>query len=624
MRKLLLVLLMMVLAVTLIFSGCTNQPQTFTTAAATPPVTTSVTTPAASPSATSQLTPKSGGVMTIITTPVGAVIGWPADPSGSMSKFVIQVCFETLLHGDNQGQLHPWLAESYKLADDLKSMTFTLRKGVKFHDGSDFNAEVAKWNLDNYIQAKIEPNWASVDIIDDYTIRVNFSSGGAAPGGMPAPPSGMAPPSGGMPSGGAPPTGMAPPSGGMPPGGAPPSGMAPPSGGMPPGGAPPSGMSGAPPSGGMPPGGAPPMGVSSGGWVNTLPSTFADNFNAAYMVSKAAYDKNGLEWMKSHPVGTGPFVFDSFSLDTGFKAVKNPDYWVKGKPYLDGINFLFITDPTTTKVTMQTKAADMTTTQAGKLAADYKDIGMTVRTSLEMTEVLIPDTANKDSPWSKQQVREAAEYAIDREAIAKAFGYGYWQAPYQIPPRATAANDPNFSLGRKYDLEKAKQLLAEAGYPNGFDTTIIVFPEAAIKDISIAIQDYLSKVGIRVQLEYPEIAKFMNFMYGGSWPTNSVLFQGLPMIDVTYVGGIQFMFSSIGQSWARSPEIQQNLQAALSSREPDIKQVRAVTDMITKDALLIPISELGTGLATQPYVVAGYNERGTLTDWNTQDFWLNK
>ena len=55
------------------------------------------------------------------------------------------------------------------------SVTFNLRKGVKFHDHSDFNAMVAKWNLDNFINAKMQTNWASVDVIDDYTIRVNFT-----------------------------------------------------------------------------------------------------------------------------------------------------------------------------------------------------------------------------------------------------------------------------------------------------------------------------------------------------------------------------------------------------------------------------------------------------------------
>ena len=111
--------------------------------------------------------------------------------------------------------------------------------------------------------------------------------------------------------------------------------------------------------------------------------------------------------------------------------------------------------------------------------------------------VLIPDTANADSPWANQKVREAVEYAIDKEGIAKTFGYGFLQAPYQIvPPACTLAYNADFTLGRKFDLEKAKQLLAEAG--GGFETTIIVTPTAD-RDIISVIQDNLGKIGIKVE-----------------------------------------------------------------------------------------------------------------------------
>ena len=59
--------------------------------------------------------------------------------------------YETLLRSDNKGNLVPWLAESYKVADDQKSITFTIRKGVKFSDGSDLTAAVVKWNLEQYM-----------------------------------------------------------------------------------------------------------------------------------------------------------------------------------------------------------------------------------------------------------------------------------------------------------------------------------------------------------------------------------------------------------------------------------------------------------------------------------------
>ena len=88
----------------------------------------------------------------------------------------------------------------------------------------------------------------------------------------------------------------------------------------------------------------------------------------------------------------------------------------------------------------------------------------------------MPDSAHADSPWSKLEVREAAEYAVDRATIAEKFGYGYLKAPNQIPPRDTTAYDANYALARNYDPAKAKQLLAQAGYPNGFKTKLIVWP----------------------------------------------------------------------------------------------------------------------------------------------------
>ena len=95
------------------------------------------------------LTPKPGGTLRIAALSNGANIGWPATlQSGGM---FIMSYYETLLRSDNKGNLVPWLAESYKVADDQKSITFTIRKGVKFSDGSDLTAEVVKWNLEQYM-----------------------------------------------------------------------------------------------------------------------------------------------------------------------------------------------------------------------------------------------------------------------------------------------------------------------------------------------------------------------------------------------------------------------------------------------------------------------------------------
>ena len=481
------------------------------------------------------LTPRYGGTLRIITGTNPTNSGWPADPT--INQTAIQLSCDTLLRGDNNGNVIPWLAESYKIADDRKSITFSLRKGVKFHDQSDFNASVVKWNLDNFIDAGMQANWASVEVIDDYNIRVNFT-----------------------------------------------------------------------------------------GWQNTLLSTFVEPSFPAFMISKVSFDKYGKDWMRTHPVGTGPFIFDSSVLDVSYKVVKNPDWWVKGRPYLEGINFNLISSITTQKMVMKAGDADL----MGGTASDIAELaaaGFPVKVvKIQVINALIPDTANADSPWANQKVREAVEYAIDKEAIAKAFGYGYATVPYQIiPPACTLAYNTDFTLGRKFDLDKAKQLLAEAGYSNGFETTIVVQPMANLK-IPLALQADLDKVGVKVNFDYPDMGKWAaSYMNPKATWHNSALYYVIPTVSgVDFATGLQFVFSNLGQSWLRPPELNEAYQSFLTSPTVEIEKVRAVTDMITKEALMIPVDAIAGGYATRNGVVVRYDERSSQMLYNAEDWGFSK
>jgi peptide/nickel transport system substrate-binding protein len=410
---------------------------------------------------------------------------------------------------------------------------------------------------------------------------------------------------------------------------------------MPPGGPSLGGM----PGGGPPPGGMPSLGSASSlasvdiiddytirvnikEWTNTIPDSFAESMSPYFMVSKAAYDKNSLDWMRQNPVGTGPFKFVSYQKDVDLKMVKNPDYWKKDTqgntlPYLDGIEFIFMADEITMKNAFQTNMGDEMGLTTLKSANDLAASGLIVKVVGDALDVLIPDTADNDSPWANQKVREAAEYAIDREAIASAFSYGYWKAPYQIPPSSSAAYNPDFSLGRKYDPVKAKQLLTEAGYPEGFKTTIIA-SSTITKDILIAVQSYFNKVGIQTELNVVEIGKFMTYGGSGTWPNNSLLYNPIPALNANFTSGLNYISNMIGRSWLRTPEWTQAYQVALASPNPDIKMVRAVTDIITRDASMIPLDVTTVGVAKYPYVMIGFGERGTSKFWNAEEAWLNK
>jgi peptide/nickel transport system substrate-binding protein len=536
------ILLTILLLTSIIFAGCggsTTTSKTTTTATSTAVTsTTTKTSTTTTATTTPTVTPKRGGTLRLIydSSPTG-VIGYPVEIMGD-GGFAPQLCIEGLLKESNKGEFTPWLAESYQLADDRTSMTYKLRKGVKFHDGSDFNATVVKWNLENVMAAKQAPNWASVDIIDDYTVRINLSK-----------------------------------------------------------------------------------------FQNTMWS----GFNAS-IISKSAFDKNGLDWVRQNPVGTGPYKFVSYEKDATFTGIKNPDYWKPGAdgkqlPYLDEVKISFIPDSVTQESAMQAGEADMLVIKHGsKVASDLEALGLIVKSAASDTSVLIPDTANPDSPWANQKVREAVEYAINREAIATGMGYGYWKPAYQIPGSADLPYDPNFSLARKYDVEKAKQLLTEAGYPDGFTTTIIAAPASLNADIPVAVQGYLAKIGIKVDIEYPDAGKFTTDYWLGKWQNGAVYepVAGFP----NYMTIFAVLFNPTTNwhpSWLRTPEYQAAYNAALDAPLPDTKLMKAVTDVITQYALLIPINEGGRGWVYQKYVMdAGVLETNLAPYLKLYQTWLNK
>ena len=121
-----------------------------------------------------------------------------------------------------------------------------------------------------------------------------------------------------------------------------------------------------------------------------------------------------------------------------------------------------------------------------------------------------PDSKDTNSPWSNVKVRQAADYAIDKEGLNKALGYGYGGAAYQIASPTAMAFDPALaSQYRKYDVAKAKQLLTDAGYPTGFRATLYVEPVWAGlsgRDYAVSIQAMWAKVGIILDLQFPQAA----------------------------------------------------------------------------------------------------------------------
>ena len=127
--------------------------------------------------------------------------------------------------------------------------------------------------------------------------------------------------------------------------------------------------------------------------------------------------------------------------------------------------------------------------------------------------MIVPNSKNADSPFSKQQVRETVSCAIDREAIVEAWGFGFWEPAYQLSWKVNMGHIPG--LKHRYNPKKAKQLLKEAGYPDGFKTKITPMAHGTDKYVIVVVQAYLAAVGIEARLENVPMGKYSEYRFKG-------------------------------------------------------------------------------------------------------------
>jgi peptide/nickel transport system substrate-binding protein len=182
MRRINQVIIILMLATCTIWGGCASATSTgiSTPSGSTQPKSTLTNSPSSSqPSKPTAAAPQSGGTLKIITAPGITNLGDPTKPRGSLDLAFNRPCLESLIDINSNGEFVPMLATGWQTSPDYKSITINLRKGVKFHDGTDFNAQATKDVLDLVRQSPLGTDLrqvTSVDIIDDSSIRLNLST----------------------------------------------------------------------------------------------------------------------------------------------------------------------------------------------------------------------------------------------------------------------------------------------------------------------------------------------------------------------------------------------------------------------------------------------------------------
>jgi peptide/nickel transport system substrate-binding protein len=341
---------------------------------------------------------------------------------------------------------------------------------------------------------------------------------------------------------------------------------------------------------------------------------------AAWVVPKTYIEQVGEDGFKRHPVGLGPYRFVRSSPGVELVLEANERYWRK-VPAIKSIIFKGVPERATRLAMLKTGEADIAYLMIG-------DEGTAVKAdpNLRLASVIppavwyleFPEQWDTKSPWHDQRVRLAANLAIDRQAINEAERMGLGRPTGSIIPRSFEFALPLEPL--PYDPARARRLLAEAGYPNGFDAGDFN-PAPPFYTMAEAIGNYLAAIGIRTQMRTMERATFMS-----AWREKKL--KGLLMVATGASGSaatrIETFVVSMGTyAYGGSPDLDQLFQLQAVERDRSKRQalLHQMQRLMHERVLHAPVFEPATlhgvgprveepavGLNAQLYFAAPYEE----------------
>jgi ABC-type transport system substrate-binding protein len=241
---------------------------------------------------------------------------------------------------------------------------------------------------------------------------------------------------------------------------------------------------------------------------------------------------------------------------------------------------------------------------------------------------LVGDSAHADSPFSKLEVRQAVSAAIDNKAISDALGYGYTQPAYQHAYSTSYMYDPSIT-GIKFDPAKAKQLLATAGYPTGFKTTIWYTMGMGYDSYFTSVQKYLSDVGIQAELQPVTSARIYELGTKG-WQNGLLLYNPYMATGYPPAKTITYYLSkgaALNVSVMHPDDIETALANSLSvTEQADItKYTQEMNKLITDKYCLVNYLYYLPVLGAQYPSVQGANIWNPWREiWHPENAWLKK
>ena len=231
------------------------------------------------------------------------------------------------------------------------------------------------------------------------------------------------------------------------------------------------------------------------------------DYSGGFVICQQAYEALGADAFVTNPTGTGPFMFESYTPQDRVTLVAHDDYF-RGAPKLAGVEFRFIADVTTRELALQTGELDVA---VGLLDAQWVD-RVQEQEGLEVDvfgvgEVLFLNINIETEPFNDPLVREAVMLAISRENHIALSGAPVGEAVYSpvpaqlMPGGLTEEEATEAGVNYEQDVERAQELLAEAGYPDGLEIDLVTSERDSYRRSYEVLAEELRQIGITVNLE---------------------------------------------------------------------------------------------------------------------------
>lgn len=290
--------------------------------------------------------------------------------------------------------------------------------------------------------------------------------------------------------------------------------------------------------------------------------------------------------------GAGPYMLDKTSSVPGdtYTYVPNPNYWNKSAVYWKKVVLKTITNPNTTLDALRTGQVQVAVGQPVTSVDSAKSANLkyVAPLTLLMGLSLNDRSGVLAKPLGDVRVRQAINYAIDRSAVAKLIGAGYGRPTEQMAIHGDDSYDPALDNRYPYDIAKAKALLAEAGYPNGFTLPVDAATVVGEDTLGQALAGQLANVGIKVQLDVKNDVG-VYFQGFGKYPAATLAFGRLPAaIDyqILYGPGAS-LFNPFKSTNADLSRLYEQLLAAPSDQAPSI--ARQMQQIVVDNAWFAPV-----------------------------------